>query len=136
MNYFYLYPPASPLLPPTPSASPIFPNPSISFQNTSFLLQWCPSFLWPGHYIQYFNITVTNMRDNTLITFDLLNATFSDALRLVSYIYSIDSNQSELCTDLLFGLSAITSYGESLSTFCIKGEHSASKIRCIIIIIM
>lgn len=67
------------------------------------------------------------MSDNSIIELGMLNATFSDAL--VLYVYPIDFNQSEMCTELLFGVSAITSYGELLSTFYIDGQYPAGKIR-------
>ena len=57
----------------------------------------------------------------------VFSATFSDAL--VSYVYSIDVNQSQMCTELLFGITAITGYGELLSTFYIEGQYPASEIR-------
>ena len=68
------------------------------------------------------------MSNNNFIEFGMLNAIFSDAL--VSYIYPIDFNQSQQCPELLFGISAITSFGEALSTFYIKGQYPASKSRC------
>ena len=60
--------------------------------------------------------------------FDTINATFSDAL--VSYIYPVDFDQNQMCTEILFDLSAITKCGDLLSTSDIKGEYPASKIRC------
>ena len=109
---------------------PILPNPSISIESndidSSFLLQWSPPFLWPGDHIKYYNITVTNISNKSFIEVYMLNATFSDAL--VSYIYPIDFNQSQLCIELSFGVSAISSSGEPLSTFDIQGKYSASKI--------
>ena len=125
INYFFLHCPYPEF--------PIFPNPSVSIQSngTLFLLQWSPPFLWPGHDIQYYSITVTNISNNSFIELSVLNATFSDAL--VSYVYPIDVNQSQMCTELLFGVTAITSYGEFelLSTFSIEGQYPASKIRLI-----
>ena len=88
-------------------------------------MQWSPPYLWTGFHIQHYNITVTDLNDNSLVTFDMLNATFSDAL--VSHIYHIDPYQGQMCTELLFSLSSITNRGESLTTFHIKGEHSACK---------
>ena len=110
------------------SESPIFPNPSISTQSDcTLLLQWSPPFLWPGHRIKHYDITVANMSNDSSIDLDMLNATFNDAI--VSYIYPIHYIQSQKChTQLLFGVTATNIYAKTLSTYYVEGQHPASTI--------
>ena len=111
------------------SESPIFPNPSISTQSncTLFLLRWSPPFLWPGHRIQSYDITVADTSNDSSIDLDMLNATFNDTI--VSYVYPIHNIQSQVChTEFLFGVTATNDYAEILSTFYVQGQHPASTI--------
>ena len=107
--------------------SPISPNPSIENPNaTSAILKWSPPFLWPGHSIQYYNISIINDRR---ITYSyLLNATFSDVT--VSFTTFAEDSTIESCDTLEFFISAVSSdsdtESEDLTTFHVYGGYIPS----------
>lgn len=75
------------------------------------LLQWCPPYLWPGHHIEYFTISTTNITDGT-ITYDRINATFDE------YVMTFEKErQGEVCGKLKFTLSAVNTDSENLQTY-------------------
>ena len=99
---------------------PISPNPSIENTNaTSILLKWSPPFLWPGHSIDYYNISVMN--NSYLLT----NATFNDAL--VPFMIFAEESSIEACHVLEICLSAISSEAQCLTTFNINGGFVPSR---------
>ena len=105
--------------------SPIFPNPSISEIESdaelSYLLKWSPSFLWPGHDIKYFNITINETSDRSVIH-DSINTTFSDIV--VSYTRRID----KMCSEFSFGISAISSFDRELQPiYYVNGRYPSSE---------
>ena len=93
----------------------------------TLLLQWSPPFLWPGHRIQHYDVTVANMSNDSSIDLDMLNATFNDAI--VSYVYPIQNTLSQMChTELLFGVTATNNSAKFLSTYYVEVLHPASTI--------
>jgi hypothetical protein len=106
-NTHYYMIPLTKLIMPNFPGSPVYPNPSLSNINATFiLLKWSPPFLWPsGSSIAYYNISVTNVNGES--DFYRVNTTFSDAV--VSF--SLVSNQSqsiEFCDPLTFVITPIT----------------------------
>ena len=50
------------------TGSPLLSNPTISKNATHVTLMWSPPFLWPGHRIQYYNISMTNKSNGSIFT--------------------------------------------------------------------
>ena len=91
-------------------------NPFITILPTSIILEWSPPYLWTGHHIQYYNISITNATDGK-VTYDRINATFSN-----SVVTHNISHQDQKCTEFVFGISAVTTAGEILKTYEVMGE--------------
>ena len=89
--------------------SPISPNPLLEAKSaTRLVVKWSPPFLWPGHSIEYYNISVTNP-SNVNTTYHRVNTTYSDAL--VSFPFSSQVNQN--CMEFLFVISAVKKQSDS-----------------------
>ena len=94
------------------------PNPSLLLQPTSYLLKWCPPYLWPGHRIKYYTISLTNLIDGT-VTYENINASV-----LSDFIVTVEkSRHGEDCAKFEFSLSAVSTSNESLKTYAIGGEY-------------
>ena len=92
---------------------------------TTMLLQWSPPFLWPGHHIKYFRISVTNKENVNVILHDRVNATYSDPV--VSFTWSIDEHQGQECTEFVFGISAVDDRDRELQNFNVIRGYPSSK---------
>ena len=90
---------------------PLYPNPRFESDTSNLNLSWSPSFLWPGHAIQYFNVTYTNKSDGS-VTYHQINSTFDD--KVVSFTRNIQE-EPLMCTEIVMTISAISAY--SFSTF-------------------
>ena len=106
--------------------SPLSPNPSVEITNpNSLIIKWSPPFLWPGHRIKYFNITVINMSDGSVIAYYRVNTTFSD--QVVTLSLSTDDIDGLNCTEFEFRISAISNM--TLQLFTIAGGYPSCKYR-------
>ena len=74
----------------------------MSCNSTIFLLEWSPPFLWPGYHIEYFNVIVTNQKNDRVVHHTTVNASFDDII--VSLIIELDAYSHDLstCTEFLF----------------------------------
>ena len=98
----------------------MIPNPSTKTQNSTFLLEWSPPFLWPGQHIDYFIIKVVILNDGS-ITHYLVNTTFDDAI--VSLTVELDTYDLTMsaCTEFLFSILAIGPDQVELPSFNVTG---------------
>lgn len=124
------------------------PNPSIenpTASTMSFLLKWSPPYLWPGHSIDYYQITVSKTDGSGNILRNarnfVVNATFSDTI--ITFI--LDANLT-VGADLewpfssvyVFGISAVSidyidNDKSELDQFFIVGRYLPGKNMDIII---
>ena len=108
--------------------SPVSPNPSVTLYQantaTFFKLQFSPPFLWPGHRIKSYNITITNVNSNEVIYDAIINATFGDAV--VVYTQVLDPGVS--CAKLMFLISALSRHDDNLEPFNTTIDHPGSKL--------
>ena len=81
------------------------------------MVKWSPPFLWPGQHIDHFQVRVRNLTDGSAML-DRVNATYKD--NLVSYIKHITRQQVQMCTELLFLITAIDTNDRPLSFKTIK----------------
>ena len=98
--------------------SPISPNPRLEQPNATHLeVEWSPPFLWPGYFIESYNISVKNI--NGSISFYLKNSIlFSNAV--VSFWYNYTNEQH--CLPFVFGITPI--HSELLNqTYFVKGGY-------------
>ena len=106
------------------SECPLMQNPFIMNPNvSSILLKWSPPFLWPGHSIDHYNISIDWSDEKT--KFYYVNASFSDAV--VSFLKVSDSpTEIWSCNEMLFGITAVTDNGTELSLFTVVGGYLPS----------
>ena len=99
------------------AGSPISSNPSI-FKNTTHLtLMWSPPFLWAGHRIQRYNISVMSNRSisyhgvDTSITNQIITISFP--MSLSSLLFTTESLALNMltCSEIMFSISPVTSDG-------------------------
>ena len=94
---------------------PLSPNPSIENPTAStILLEWSPPYLWPGHSIDYYKITVIETDESGIQNtrnFIVNSTSFSDT----TVTFVMDANRTtgayhelQLCNEFLFGISAVT----------------------------
>lgn len=104
---------------------PIVPNPSIYLDNLtpSFVVKWSPPFLWQGQHINYFQVRVHNLTDGSIMV-DRVNTTFKDVL--VIYVKHLTQHQVQMCTELLFCITAIDDSDRILKTINITGKSTSS----------
>ena len=92
-------------------------------------MKWSPPFLWPGHSIQYYNISIIN--DRRITYSHSINAIFSDTV--VSFTNVAEDANIESCNTLEFVISAVNSDSdtesdlEDLTTFRVYGGYIPSK---------
>ena len=89
--------------------SPLPQNPLLEFNRSYINLTWSPPFLWPGHAIEYFNVSITNESDGS-VTYHRINNTFNDSV--VSYGKEMQE-EPLMCTDITLNISAISAYNYS-----------------------
>ena len=89
--------------------TPLSPNPLLKINASYINLTWSPPFLWPGHAIQYFNVSVTNKNDGS-VTYHQINSTFDDSV--ISFKLEIQE-EPLMCTEFTFNISAISAYSYS-----------------------
>ena len=101
------------------AGSPILSNPSLTNNATHFTLMWSPPFLWPGHRIQYYIVSVTNRSDGNM-THHRVNTSFSDSLVTFS-VRSLNTPSMLSCMGIAFSISAIDgSSSQQMQTFNIS----------------
>ena len=81
------------------------------------MVKWSPPFLWPGQHIDHFQVRVHNLTDGSIML-DRVNTTFKDDL--VSYVKHLTRQQIQMCTELLFSITAIDTSDRPLSLETIK----------------
>ena len=107
--------------------SPLIPNPSVKGQNsTVFLLEWSPPYLWPGEHIEYFIITVTKLKDGSIIR-HMVNTSFNNTI--VSLTVELDSFMYDLCTcnEFLFKIVAVGPDLAELPSSNVTGRYHSCK---------
>ena len=103
-------------------------NPSIIRNATHATLLWSPPFLWPGHRIEYFNVSITNnsntIADTTAVYYLVNDSSYYDATLMIYPVnVPIGTSRSLLsCNNLTFHLSAIekTNYEQLQQTFTVS----------------
>ena len=88
---------------------PLSPNPHLEINMSHLNVTWSPPFLWPGHAIQYFNVSITNKSDGSA-TYHQINSSFND--RVVSFTKEIHEG-SLMCSEITVNISAISAYSYS-----------------------
>lgn len=101
---------------PSLAVPPLTSNPSVSKNSTHLTLTWSPPFLWPGHAIQYHNISFSNNTDGS-ITYHTVASVYSDGT--VAYTRQIPT-EVLTCTEITFGVSAMNTSGFTLETFVVS----------------
>ena len=98
---------------------PILSNPSLTNNATHFTLMWSPPFLWPGHRIQYYNISITNKTDGSM-KHHRVDTSFCDSLVAFS-IRSLNTPSMLSCMEIVFSISAFDgSSSEQIQIFNIS----------------
>ena len=104
------------------SASPLLQNPSLTQKNsTALLVQWSPPYLWPGYSIHVYNISIQN-HDNGHVFYHQINAEFDD--KIVAFTF-IQEKQLNHCSEFTFGISAVSTDSEELSTAYVTGGFAS-----------
>lgn len=106
--------------------SPLLQNPTISNLNSSsVLLKWSPPFLWPGHLINHYNISVSNTTGSDKM-FYRVNSTLHDAI--VSFLKTSDSPAENFhCNGMIFEITAVSESGSNLESFVVTGGYLPSQ---------
>ena len=106
------------------SDSPLPQNPLLIQKNlTALLFQWSPPYLWPGHSIESYNVSIQNHVNDHVIHHHI-NAAFDD--KLVEFTFVQGEQQTNNCSELTFGISAIsTDSQELISTVYITGGYAS-----------
>ena len=102
--------------------SPLSQNLSIVNPNSSsILVKWSPPFLWPGHSINHYIISIGGTGESRSIHY--VNATFDDAV--VTFLEVSDNSEIWNCNELQIAISAITDNSDSteLPTFTVIGGY-------------
>ena len=97
---------------------PLTTNPSLSKNSTHVLLTWSPPFLWPGHAIQYYNVSFMNKTDGS-VTYRTVHSAYSDGT--VMYSRQIPTEILS-CTQVTFGVSAMNASGFVLKEFVVSSS--------------
>ena len=100
---------------------------AIDYSTSSFALDWSPSFIWHGYHITYFHIAIKNKTNSSEVDHDRVNTTFSDVI--VSYTYRISHLQADMCTELIFIVTAFDNNERSLQPFNVTGRYPSSEIK-------
>ena len=87
------------------------------------MVKWSPPFLWQGQHINYFQVRVHNLTDGSIMV-DRVNTTFKDVL--VIYVKHLTQHQVQMCTELLFCITAIDDSDRILKTINITGKSTSS----------
>ena len=95
--------------------SPISPNPSLERNVTHLTLLWSPPFLWPGHRINLFNISITNTccytdENDGDTEYHIRNSSYDT--ELLSIVHVLDTGESHRscmfsCNNITFSISAV-----------------------------
>ena len=96
--------------------SPLTSNPSLSKNSTHVTFSWSPPFLWPGHVIQYHNVSFTNKTDGS-VTYHTIDSVYSDGT--VTYTRQMPA-EILTCTEVTFGVSAMNTSGFALEEFIVS----------------
>ena len=100
-------------------------NPSIVNPNaSSILVKWSPPYLWPGHSIDHYIISIIGGMGKSK-SIHRVNTTFYDAV--VTFLEVSDNPEIWNCKELQFVISAITDNGtctdHGLPTFTAVGGY-------------
>ena len=96
---------------------PITFNPTLVRNTTHVTLLWSPPFLWPGHRINYFNVSYTMINlGSRKNAYHRING--SQGRKIMSFTLDVvKPSQSELyCIYITFNISAFENLSESLQT--------------------
>ena len=83
----------------------------------SVTLKWCPPYLWTGHHIKYYTVSITNKTDGT-VTYNHINATFSDSVVAFEM-----KHQHYECTEFVFLLFAVSGDDVHLQSYEVTGGY-------------
>ena len=92
-------------------------NPWLIEKQDFFHVMWSPPYLWRGHYIDYFNITITDLNDGSIMYKRVNVSENLNNRHIESYIHTIHGT----CSELLFEIRAVNSYNGLLD-----GTHNVS----------
>lgn len=85
---------------------------------TTLKVNWIPNYLWRGYPVDHYNIKILDI-DTMMTTAVLFNSTvLENTMDNVVYYHR---NNSQLCTEFNFSVTAVSMYGESDPTFIIGG---------------
>ena len=97
-------------------------NPSLRQMNaTALLLQWSSPYIWPGYSIGLYNISVRNHNNNHVI-YHQINAEFDD--KIVDFTF-VQEEQQTNCSEFTFGVSAVSTDSQELSTAYVTGRFAS-----------
>ena len=86
-----------------PTGPPISPNPNLVKNATHVSLLWSPPFLWPGHRIKYYNVSLTYNSDERETSY-FVNETYSTKVATLTWeIRSLTCTS----TQVIFSITAI-----------------------------
>ena len=107
------------------SDSPLSQNPSLWQKNsTTILLQWSSPYLWPGYSIELYNISIRN-HDNSYVIYHQIDANFDD--KIVDFMLIQEEEQAN-CSEFTFGISAVSTDSQELSTTYVIGGYASGKL--------
>lgn len=89
------------------SEPPISPNPKLIRNTTRLTLMWSPPFLWPGHRIEYYNVSFISS-ERLERAYHRIQDNSSYENKIVSFTVDTGkAHQNELsCTNIMFIISA------------------------------
>ena len=91
-------------------------NPSVMMNSTHVMLTWSPLSLWPGHIIQYYNVSFANKTDGST-TYNRINSASSNG---IVYFAKHMPDDILTCTEFTFAVSAINTSGFVLQKFSVS----------------
>ena len=102
---------------------PIPENPWLIEHQAYYQLLWSPVYLWRGHYIDYFIITVIDLNDGNVVN---RRVNVDKDLR-DRYIESYNHSINRTCSEMLFEIRAINYDGMLNGNFQVKGKSRSGR---------
>ena len=109
---------------------PILANPKLVNNATHLILLWSPPFIWPGHRIAYYNISVTERNEGSISHYRV-NSSVDHSNPTVSFANKLYRTETLMCTELYFCISPITTSNYTLVEVCNSSDSSLPLCECI-----
>ena len=105
-----------------PLDSPLSQNPSLRQKNsTALLLQWSSPYIWPGYSVGLYNISIRN-HGNDHVIYHQISAEFDD--KIIDFTF-VQEEQETNCSEFTFGVSAVSTDSQELSTAYVTGGFAS-----------